>query len=335
MQMEDNLPGEDANSCGFHVHTATMHSKGTAYDSVAHVYGVGSVIGIGTTIPNPMTRRRIYFVTFNGRAVHSGPLTIDPAHIIIVVRGMGLSCNVNTAGPFRFAADHEGRSERDVTFDAPSVRAPLPAASLPVGGRAPSRSALLSDIQRARHPAAAAVEAGTHLRQVNFDYDGHAACAVPGLKDTESCKVAAKLERPIQAIETAVAELRSEVAILTAERDALSRRARDAEERIQKTKLDEFDALQSKVALYVGDAKAVARCSDGDLEHAVVTLSSALGQLQEEKSRRERCIICMDARRSILYLPCKHFCVCRTCHPSIRSCPMCRATVTDHVALFE
>ena len=49
------------------------------------------------------------------------------------------------------------------------------------------------------------------------------------------------------------------------------------------------------------------------------------------------CIICRSEPKSIVLMPCKHMCCCSACAASLletRKCPVCRALVTDTVAVF-
>ena len=40
------------------------------------------------------------------------------------------------------------------------------------------------------------------------------------------------------------------------------------------------------------------------------------------------CAICMDAPKTLVFVPCGHFCSCEGCFPSLkRKCPMCRAAI--------
>ena len=43
----------------------------------------------------------------------------------------------------------------------------------------------------------------------------------------------------------------------------------------------------------------------------------------------QECVVCMDAARTEVALPCKHFCVCAACAARIeRKCPICNGAVT-------
>jgi hypothetical protein len=47
------------------------------------------------------------------------------------------------------------------------------------------------------------------------------------------------------------------------------------------------------------------------------------------------CIICLTDIRDTILLPCKHICVCRSCHKSINKCPICRSRIGSYMAFTE
>ena len=51
------------------------------------------------------------------------------------------------------------------------------------------------------------------------------------------------------------------------------------------------------------------------------------------------CIVCMERKRSVVFLPCKHLVVCEACIEILRKdgnckCPLCRSQVTGHLKVF-
>ena len=47
------------------------------------------------------------------------------------------------------------------------------------------------------------------------------------------------------------------------------------------------------------------------------------------------CVVCLEAPKDTLLLPCKHLCLCHMCAP-LPACPLCRTDVTqtiDHIYL--
>ena len=58
----------------------------------------------------------------------------------------------------------------------------------------------------------------------------------------------------------------------------------------------------------------------------------AAEQQREEARDRIECTVCMEAERSVLFLPCQHAATCAGCAAELEECPICRAAiVTKHV----
>ena len=51
-----------------------------------------------------------------------------------------------------------------------------------------------------------------------------------------------------------------------------------------------------------------------------------------------QCVVCMDAKKSVCLLPCKHMCMCTACTSKIMAasalCPVCREPVADSFEMF-
>jgi hypothetical protein len=51
------------------------------------------------------------------------------------------------------------------------------------------------------------------------------------------------------------------------------------------------------------------------------------------------CIVCEDAKKVVVLLPCKHFCLCKMCasrclFKTLHECPMCRETIDDSMEVY-
>lgn len=50
------------------------------------------------------------------------------------------------------------------------------------------------------------------------------------------------------------------------------------------------------------------------------------------------CVVCLDAKRSVLLLPCRHLCCCGDCSQLLQAraapCPMCRQDVREHMEVY-
>jgi len=57
-----------------------------------------------------------------------------------------------------------------------------------------------------------------------------------------------------------------------------------------------------------------------------------------EVEREQRlCVICVEAEKTMLLLPCRHLCLCGPCSasPQVLACPLCRATIVDRISVFS
>lgn len=46
------------------------------------------------------------------------------------------------------------------------------------------------------------------------------------------------------------------------------------------------------------------------------------------------CVICMEAKRDVIFLVCGHVCCCSNCSTGLKDCPMCRQTIVKAVKMF-
>lgn len=76
-------------------------------------------------------------------------------------------------------------------------------------------------------------------------------------------------------------------------------------------------------------------------ERRLADIVSDLAGIQSQKgnpdAKNKECVICMDAPRSVICLPCKHLGCCATCIGSIhkKECPICRAEIQSTVNLSD
>ena len=65
--------------------------------------------------------------------------------------------------------------------------------------------------------------------------------------------------------------------------------------------------------------------------------ADALEKSNEEVSQSSLCCICRESMRTILFLPCRHLCVCEKCAdcPALQGkCPVCRGPIGDQLKVF-
>lgn len=55
----------------------------------------------------------------------------------------------------------------------------------------------------------------------------------------------------------------------------------------------------------------------------------------EDSGLESECVICMDAKCEIVFIPCGHMCCCQNCgDQNVKSCPMCRGTVEKAIKVI-
>lgn len=88
-----------------------------------------------------------------------------------------------------------------------------------------------------------------------------------------------------------------------------------------------------------------------DLEAVLSKLKAAKEEMSRQQQQLEDthnsssnvCCICLDAPKSILVMPCRHFCVCAGCAKGgsgsaarpLRLCPVCRTHVTECLQVYS
>jgi len=48
----------------------------------------------------------------------------------------------------------------------------------------------------------------------------------------------------------------------------------------------------------------------------------------------DECVICMDAKRTVVNVPCGHLVLCDVCGPTVKQCPICRANIVDVLKVY-
>lgn len=65
------------------------------------------------------------------------------------------------------------------------------------------------------------------------------------------------------------------------------------------------------------------------------------GKNEEEKKEKVdngnddmKCVVCLEANKSYLFLPCKHACCCEACAKFLKQCPICRKNIESSFKIF-
>jgi ATP-dependent DNA helicase PIF1 len=105
--------------------------------------------------------------------------------------------------------------------------------------------------------------------------------------------------------------------------------------------LKSFEATKIKINKKVKDFYAslpvIKIDNDIDIDNKVENVVSE--ELQEETPIEEgqvkECVVCMQAQRNILFLPCKHLCVCNICDKMCDNCPICRVKIDEKMKIIN
>ncbi|MCJ8748656.1 hypothetical protein PDJAM_G00167310 [Pangasius djambal] len=47
------------------------------------------------------------------------------------------------------------------------------------------------------------------------------------------------------------------------------------------------------------------------------------------------CVVCMEDRSLVVFLPCGHICCCQVCSDALQSCPLCRSGISQRIRLYH
>ncbi len=66
-----------------------------------------------------------------------------------------------------------------------------------------------------------------------------------------------------------------------------------------------------------------------------VAAATAAEQAADAADSERSCVVCLDAQRAFVLIPCGHLCVCDMCARSALSCPLCRIAVQSAHKVFQ
>ena len=88
----------------------------------------------------------------------------------------------------------------------------------------------------------------------------------------------------------------------------------------------------------VAKASAIREEQDHLEESAVASvLQGTMVEPDREPSAEEEanaCVVCLDACKNTVLLPCRHMCVCSACAGELSVCPLCRSEVRDQMQVY-
>ena len=54
-----------------------------------------------------------------------------------------------------------------------------------------------------------------------------------------------------------------------------------------------------------------------------------------DKEVSQECVVCLDKKKTVLILPCKHLCVCSLCVKRLKKCPVCRKGIQKALDVYQ
>lgn len=68
----------------------------------------------------------------------------------------------------------------------------------------------------------------------------------------------------------------------------------------------------------------------------IVAMDIELEEQIPDLPQDRACVICLNQERNLLFMPCNHLCACAECglNPTIRTCPVCRATFNNRTVVY-
>ncbi|KAL1541129.1 Kinesin-like protein KIN-7D, mitochondrial [Salvia divinorum] len=108
-----------------------------------------------------------------------------------------------------------------------------------------------------------------------------------------------------------------------------------------------------KIGIAEKDANPLLKCreaSDNSIPHVdvpkeeplVVRLKARMQEIKEKEMRytvngdanSHMCKVCFESPSAAMLLPCRHFCLCKSCSLACSECPICRSKISDRIFAF-
>lgn len=71
------------------------------------------------------------------------------------------------------------------------------------------------------------------------------------------------------------------------------------------------------------------------LYNAVDKVTKQIELCLERKGNENLCMMCFKQKKDIVFLRCKHLCVCEKCSQKVTICPICKKTVEQRVKVYD
>ncbi|EYU37843.1 hypothetical protein ABFS82_02G018900 [Erythranthe guttata] len=161
-------------------------------------------------------------------------------------------------------------------------------------------------------------------------------------KVDEAKKREAALENDLANMWVLVARLKKEASVMQESKVVNGRRNEDNTDQISDLKSDYVDSKDS--ILQNGGAQ------DNSIPASIIPKEAPLvvrlkARMQEMKEKELRytgngdanshvCKVCFESPSAAMLLPCRHFCLCKSCSLACLECPICRTAIADRIFAF-
>jgi len=90
------------------------------------------------------------------------------------------------------------------------------------------------------------------------------------------------------------------------------------------------DNLMKRQESYGGPGKGAV----ADTEDAGPSVPPVINRPSMDVCQEIECVVCLDNKPDIVFLPCGHVCTCSACCGALKDCPMCRQEITQRFRLY-
>ncbi|TMW97065.1 hypothetical protein EJD97_006274 [Solanum chilense] len=159
-------------------------------------------------------------------------------------------------------------------------------------------------------------------------------------KVEEGKKREAALENDLANMWVLVAQLKKEAG--SRQDSKLAAERQNVEDRLNDVKINDINQKEPNLA----DSLSVNHTTDiaeGPKEEPLVARLKARMQEMKEKEHRHLgngdanshvCKVCFESPTTAMLLPCRHFCLCKSCSLACFECPICRTKIVDRIFAF-
>ncbi|PIN04884.1 Kinesin-like protein [Handroanthus impetiginosus] len=159
-------------------------------------------------------------------------------------------------------------------------------------------------------------------------------------KIEEAKKREAVLENDLANMWVLVARLKKEASAM--QESKASGRENDDTHQISDVKVDDVDRKNPILQDLPVEDNSILDSAVPKEEPLVVRLKARMQEMKEKEIRytgngdanSHVCKVCFESPSAAMLLPCRHFCLCKSCSLACSECPICRTTIADRIFAF-